>query len=459
MKVQQQTPSIATLYTRDPSSLVLTVTELNNTVASILECTFPLLWISGEVSNFTRAASGHWYFTLKDDTAQVRAIMFRGRAQTADFTPKEGDRVEVRATVSLYTARGDFQLNVEAIRHAGTGNLYEAFLRLKAKLEQEGLFDIRKKVPLPGFVRTIGLVTSPKAAALRDVLTTLARRAPHVNLILYPAAVQGEEAAPKIAQAITAASTRAECDVLLICRGGGSIEDLWSFNEEIVARAISACTIPTITGVGHETDFTIADFVADLRAPTPTGAAELVTRSRQDWHDTLQAVMEKMQYTMKRLVQSHMQSTDLLARRLVSPAAYIERERIRLHSRAFGLTQARNNLDTQLKHELSQLNIRLRTHLPDTRAWRFALAHCRKQLNSGITLQLTQERQTTLSLAAQIELLSPERTLKRGYAILADARGHIIRSPAQLSVRKPVSVQLAEGHARINIESVQPELE
>ena len=312
---------------------------------------------------------------------------------------------------------------------------------------------------MPAFVRTIGLVTSPKAAALRDVLTTLARRAPHVNLILYPAAVQGEEAAQKIAQAITVASVRAECDVLLICRGGGSIEDLWSFNEEIVARAVSACTIPTITGIGHETDFTIVDFVADLRAPTPTGAAELVTRSHQDWHDTLRSVIEKMRYAMKRLCENHMQSTDLLAKRLVSPAAYIERERVSLHSRAFALTQARNNLSTRLKHELAQLNIRLRTQLPDTRARRLAVAHCRKQLNSGITLQLTQERQTTSSLAAQIELLSPERTLKRGYAIITDARGNIIRAPAQLPVRKPVSVQLAEGSARISIESVQPELE
>ena len=243
----------------DESTPVLTVSELNSTAAKILEHSFPLLWVSGEISNLTKAASGHWYFTLKDNNAQVRSVMFRGKAQSVGFIPKDGDKVEVRAVVTLYTARGEFQLNVEAMRHAGLGSLYEAFLRLKAKLGDEGLFDEERKRNLPVFARTIGIVTSPQAAALRDILTTLSRRAPHVNVILYPTPVQGEDAAGKIASAITLASVRAECDVLLICRGGGSIEDLWSFNEEVVARAIAACSIPTISGVGHETDFTIAD--------------------------------------------------------------------------------------------------------------------------------------------------------------------------------------------------------
>src|SRR5690606_38492330 len=239
------------------TAAVLTVSALNQAVARMLERSFPLSWISGEISNFTRAASGHWYFTLKDDAAQVRAVMFRGRAQYADFTPREGDRVEVRALVTLYAPRGDYQLNVEAIRRAGVGNLYEAFLQLKEKLAAEGLFDAARKRPLPEFARTIGIITSPQAAALRDVLTTLRRRAPHVRVILYPTPVQGEGTATKIAQAIATASARRECDVLLVCRGGGSIEDLWSFNHEIVARTIVGCDIPVIVGVGHETDFTI----------------------------------------------------------------------------------------------------------------------------------------------------------------------------------------------------------
>src|SRR6476469_8138554 len=222
---------------------VLTVTSLNQQVARLLERSVPLSWISGEISNFTRAASGHWYFTLKDDGAQVRAVMFRGRAQYADFMPREGDRVEVRALVTLYAPRGDYQLNVEAIRRAGVGSLYEAFLRLKQQLDAEGLFDPLRKRPLPAFAKTVGIVTSPQAAALRDILATLRRRAPHVAVILYPTPVQGDGAGRKIADAIQAASARAECDVLLVCRGGGSIEDLWSFNEEAVARAIAGCAM------------------------------------------------------------------------------------------------------------------------------------------------------------------------------------------------------------------------
>ncbi|MGB6054170.1 MAG: exodeoxyribonuclease VII large subunit, partial [Burkholderiaceae bacterium] len=225
---------------------VLSVSTLNLAVARMLERNFPLCWVGGEISNFTRAVSGHWYFTLKDDAAQVRAVMFRGRAQYAGFTPREGERVEVRATVTLYAARGDFQLNVEAIRRAGLGNLYEAFLRLKEQLTAEGLFDPARKRPLPVFARTVGIVTSPQAAALSDVLTTLARRAPHVRVILYPTPVQGAGAAEKIRAAIELASRRAECDLLLVCRGGGSIEDLWAFNDEGVARAIAGCALPVI---------------------------------------------------------------------------------------------------------------------------------------------------------------------------------------------------------------------
>src|SRR6476620_6586383 len=228
---------------------VLTVSALNQAVGRMLERSFPLTWIGGEISNFTRAASGHWYFTLKDSGAQVRAVMFRGRAQYAGFMPREGDRVEVRALVTLYAPRGDYQLNVEAIRRAGIGNLYEAFLQLKARLTEEGLFDPARKRSVPLFARTVGIVTSLQAAALRDVLTTLRRRAPHVAVVLYPTPVQGEGSAQKIAQAIATASLRAECDVLLVCRGGGSMEDLWSFNHEAVARAIANCTMPVISGV------------------------------------------------------------------------------------------------------------------------------------------------------------------------------------------------------------------
>ncbi|MEO8598649.1 MAG: exodeoxyribonuclease VII large subunit, partial [bacterium] len=311
---------------------ILSVTELNQAVARMLERGFPLTWVAGEISNFTRAASGHWYFTLKDSAAQVRAVMFRGRAQYADFIPKDGDRVELRTLVTLYAPRGDYQLNVEAIRRAGLGNLFEAFLRLKEKLELEGLFDPGRKRRLPAFAKTIGIVTSPQAAALRDILTTLQRRAPHVEIILYPTPVQGEGAAAKISHAIRLASNRGDCDVLLLCRGGGSIEDLWSFNDEAVARAIVDCNMPVIAGVGHETDFTIADFAADLRAPTPTAAAELAVTPRADWLAIVMTQADALQRAIQRQLSERGQTLDWLSHRLQSPKTTIARERLQLQA-------------------------------------------------------------------------------------------------------------------------------
>ena len=443
----------------DQSAPVLTVSELNSTAAKILEHSFPLLWISGEISNFTKAASGHWYFTLKDNNAQVRSVMFRGKAQSVGFIPKEGDKVEVRALVTLYTARGEFQLNVEAMRHAGMGNLYEAFLRLKAKLEAEGLFSEERKRRLPVFARTIGIVTSPKAAALRDILTTFSRRAPHVRLILYPTPVQGEGAAEKIAAAIMQASIHAECDVLLVCRGGGSIEDLWSFNEEVVSRAIAACSIPTISGIGHETDFTIADFAADVRAPTPTGAAEMAAKARQDWIDHLETLSGHLQMAMKRHLRNAQQDTDLLARRLISPAAYIEREKIHLQSLAAKLTHTSDTIVSSSRYQLSHLGTRLKAQLPDIRHYRSLLETGWRHMKSGMGSLVKQRKQEICSLASQLELLSTKRTLERGYAIITDKNGHVIRSPQQLPVRKSVSIQLAQGSAQVSIETVQPELE
>ena len=262
------------------SSPVLGVSALNRMAREALEAALPLLWVGGEISNLTRASSGHVYFTLKDANAQVRCAMWRNRAQLLAFRPENGMRVEARALVTLYEARGDYQLNVEAVRPAGIGDLFEAFKRLKDKLAAEGLFDAEAKRALPRFPRAIGLITSPAAAALRDVLVTLERRAPQLSIVLYPAPVQGADAATRLTDAVRSASARAHGDgieVLLLVRGGGSLEDLWSFNDEALARALRNCSVPVISGVGHETDFTIADFAADLRAPTPTGAAELVS--------------------------------------------------------------------------------------------------------------------------------------------------------------------------------------
>ncbi|RJG08047.1 exodeoxyribonuclease VII large subunit [Noviherbaspirillum cavernae] len=438
---------------------VVSVSALNQAVARMLERNFPLAWVSGEISNFTRAASGHWYFTLKDDAAQVRAVMFRGRAQYAGFTPREGDKVEVRALVTLYAPRGDYQLNVEAIRRAGVGNLYEAFLQLKEKLNAEGLFDPLRKRALPVFARTIGIVTSPQAAALRDILSTLRRRAPHVRVILYPTPVQGEGAAQKIAQAIATASNRAECDVLLVCRGGGSIEDLWSFNEEIVARAIAAATMPVVSGVGHETDVTIADFAADLRAPTPTAAAELAAPPRADWLATLDAHADDLRRAMKRRLSDAAQTLDWLSRRLVSPSTYIAHERLRLHGFQARLAHATRTPLKQARFSLTHLQTRLAAQLPDTASRRTQLTYDARRMIALMRANTGRERQALGALAAQLELLNPRRTLERGYAIVMDSKGKLVRAPRDLRPRDVVTMRLAEGSAEVGIASVQPTLE
>ena len=445
-----------TAYAAPP---VLSVTALNGQVARLLERSFPLVWIGGEISNFTRASSGHWYFTLKDDAAQVRAVMFRSRAQYAGFNPREGDKVEVRALVTLYGARGDYQINVEAIRRAGVGQLYEAFLRLKEKLNGQGLFDADRKRPLPLFTRSIGIVTSPQAAALRDVLTALRRRAPHVHIVLYPAPVQGQFAADKIAEAIMTASRRAEVDVLLVVRGGGSIEDLWSFNEECVARAIAACSIPVIAGVGHETDVTIADFAADMRAATPTAAAELAATPRADWMASLSADALDLRRAMARQLSEASQGLDSLSRRLLSPTAQIAHQRLKLRAMAASLTHAVRAPLGRGGVTLAQLQQRWARHRPDMRTLRAQILSEQRHLNASVCTLVKQRRDSLGALTAQLELLNPQRTLERGYAIVSNAKGEALRSPDAIKARTALTVRLAEGSAQVRVSSVQTELE
>jgi exodeoxyribonuclease VII large subunit len=437
---------------------VITVTALNQSVARLLERSFPLTWIAGEISNFTRASSGHWYFTLKDDGAQVRAVMFRGRAQYAGFVPREGDKVEVRALVTLYGPRGDYQINVEAIRRAGVGALFEAFMRLKERLSAAGLFDEDRKRPLPLFARTIGIVTSPQAAALRDVLTALKRRAPHINVVLYPTLVQGQLAAEQIALAIRTASARAECDVLLVCRGGGSIEDLWCFNDEGVAYAIAECSMPVISGVGHETDFTIADFAADLRAATPTAAAELAATPRGDWLASLRADATDLRRAMRRTLDDAAQSLDSAGLRLLSPTARIRQQRLELLALSTAMMHANRAPLNHARYTLDRLAGRLAARRPDTRAVRAHLAALQHRCSVDIHARLGRQRAALHGLAAQLELLNPQRTLERGYAIVTGPDGAILRSPAQLQPRSTINVRLADGSADVDVAGVQPRI-
>ena len=391
----------------------MTVSELNRLANQILTQSFPLFWVSGEVSNLTRAASGHWYFSLKDSTAQVRCVMFKGRNSYLDWVPKEGDKVEARCNVTLYEARGDFQLTVEFLQRAGLGALFEAFEKLKLKLQAEGLFDNAFKKRLPAHPKKIGIVTSPDAAALRDVLTTLKRRMPSIQVVIYPTPVQGKDAATLIANAIQQANLRAECDVLIICRGGGSIEDLWQFNEEIVARTIADCTIPTVSGVGHETDFTICDFVADIRAATPTAAAELVTPSRDSLLNALSQLKSQLSRTAQYLLNQRAQALDYLARRLISPVQQIE----------------------QQKSQLAQISYRLTT---------------------SVNQQLQTKQHNLLRLSQNLQHLNPQAVLTRGYAFVQNELGEIISSSQQLKSGDEVTLTFGKGSAEANISKTKP---
>jgi len=437
---------------------VISVSALNQAVARLLERSFPLQWISGEISNFTRASSGHWYFTLKDDAAQVRAVMFRGRAQYAGFVPREGDKVEVRALVTLYGPRGDYQINVEAIRRAGVGSLFEAFQRLKERLAAAGLFDSERKRALPLFPRTIGIVTSPQAAALRDVLIALRRRAPHVNVVLYPTLVQGQQAASQIAAAIDTASRRAECDVLLVVRGGGSMEDLWCFNEEVVAYAVANCNVPVVSGVGHETDFTICDFAADVRAATPTAAAELAATPRADWLGSLRADATDLRRAMRRAMSDATQTLDNLQRRLLSPTARIAQQRMQLQSLSTAMMHATRNPLQQARFTVDRLAGRLAARKPDASKVRAAMEALQHRAGASMRTQLAQRRDALNALSAQLELLNPQRTLERGYAIVTDAAGAVLRDPAHIRPGQSLGVRLAEGSAEIGVATVQPTL-
>jgi len=384
------------------SAPVLSVSALLRSVRETLERRFPPAWIAGEISNFRPASSGHWYFTLKDEAAQVDCVMFRSRAAALDWEPAEGMRVEARSLVTLYEPRGRFQLNVEHMRRAGLGPLYERFLRLKAQLEKEGLFDPAAKRDIPPFPRSIGIVTSLQAAALRDVLTTLRRRNPAIAVIVYPAPVQGEGAAPRIAQMLATANARAECDVLLLVRGGGSIEDLWQFNDEVVARAIRASAIPVVVGVGHETDVTIADFAADRRAPTPTAAAEMVSPSRGELLARVAELSRRATREALRRIEYAMQSVDALARRLVHP-----RERLRA-SRGL-LEQLAARLASAASHRLD-----------------------------NFAAQLAQ-------LGAALASLNPGAVLERGYSLTRDARGEVVTDAARVAEGDRLRTTLAKG--------------
>ncbi len=434
----------------------ISVTELNRRARNLIEAKFELLWVSGELSNVTRAASGHYYFVLKDDEAQVRCVMFRNRAAALGFKPENGMQVDVRALPSLYEARGEFQLGVESMRRAGLGALFEAYERLKAKLSAEGMFDAARKRALLAFPKTVGLVTSLQAAALRDVLTTLNRRAPMINVILYPTAVQGANAAEEIAAAIDTARARREVDVLIVCRGGGSIEDLWSFNAEVVARAIvrfqDEVQIAVVSGVGHETDFTICDFVADQRAPTPTAAAEMVSPDVLQLRAEVATMRTGFARQLRRTLDTAYQRVDRAQRSLLSPQDRVTRERERLMLIEAGLRRALAANLSRATFTSALLKQRLSAQRPDLSRQRSALQQQRASL-----MQSIQRTQMTCSARLQgftqaLQLLAPSRVLERGYSIV-EHDGAILRDSTKVQAGDAITVRLARGSIDAEVKS------
>lgn len=443
------------MHVDDSNSAIITVAELNRRAREFIEAGFPLLWIAGEVSNFTRAASGHCYFSLKDATAQVRCVFFRHKAALVDWKPENGMQVEVRALPTLYEARGDFQLTVEAMRRSGLGALFEAFERLKRKLEQEGLFDPSRRKAIPEFPGTVGVVTSPKAAALRDVLTTLARRMPGIRVVIYPTPVQGEGAGEKIAQAIRTASARKEIDVLIVCRGGGSMEDLWAFNEEVVARAIVGCPMPVVSGVGHETDFTIADFVADARAPTPTAAAELVSPKRTELLMRVGLLAARLSRDIDRVLNTRMQHLDYLGKRLVHPGERIDAESRHMGHLANRLHSAATHALDAATWNLSGLLQRLRDGLPDIDAQIARQQALRLRLQHGQARVLEQHEARLVKMQANLAHLNPRAVLDRGYSIVEKRDGQIVRSAEQVVAGESLRLTFARGAAQTSVEHIE----
>lgn len=433
----------------------LTVSALNRAVSGLLQRSFPLVRVRGEIANLTRAASGHWYFALKDDQAQARCVMFRARNQLLGWMPRDGDEVEVGAVVSLYETRGEFQLSIESMRRAGQGRLFEEFLRLKAQLAADGLFGSERKRALPRIPRRVAVVTSMQAAALSDVVTALCRRAPYVGIIIYPVTVQGVAAAGPIAAMLRKVSRRAAgdgVDVVLLVRGGGSIEDLWAFNEEAVARAIVSCTVPVVVGVGHESDITIADFAADLRAPTPTAAAELVAPAGA----VLQADIERWMRQLQRLqvlrVQAFAQRLDYAQRALAKPRMPILAldHRIRsLLSRVVG----------ELRHALNAHRTQfatLRGQLLGWRRTRFVVEPSERvaSLTAYVSRSVNLHSTRLTALTARLHAIDPHAVLARGYAIAFGPDGRAVSDAAQLQSNDELRLLFARGRAQVQVRSV-----
>ncbi|MFR9720467.1 exodeoxyribonuclease VII large subunit [Aeromonas diversa] len=441
------------------ASQVYTVTRLNSAVRMLLEHEIGTVWLNGEISNLAMPASGHWYFSLKDLSSQVRCAMFKGSNRRVPLRPRDGMQVLVQARVSLFEPRGDYQLIVESMQPAGDGVLAMRFEELKQRLTIEGLFDAGRKRPLPAQPRAVGIITSATGAALHDMLTVLRRRAPSLPVIIYPTQVQGQAAIGQIVHALYTANRRAEVDVIILGRGGGSLEDLWCFNEEAVARAIAQSTIPVVSAVGHEVDVTISDFVADLRAPTPSAAAELVAPDQGQLRERLDALDLRLRRSALQLLQGSRHRLTLLAKRLEhrDPQRTLEQQSQRLDELALRLERQMSRQLQGSERRLAQLAQRLERHTPARRIEEGRRRHqlAGERLTAAMTRQLAGRSHRIGMLAARLDGVSPLATLGRGYAILRDEAGKVVTSPRDTRVGARLSARLAEGGLTLSVEELE----
>lgn len=444
------------IFTSSTDRDVLSVSQLNRKAKQLLETHLPLLWVEGELSNVSQPSSGHWYFTLKDEQAQVRCAMFRNRNMLVRFAPRQGQQVLIRARVSLYEGRGDYQLIVEHMEEAGFGALQRAFEALKLKLANEGLFDDAYKQPLPSLPKHIAVITSPTGAAIRDVLSVLNRRFPAIPVTVIPVAVQGKEAAPQIVRAIELANRAGLFDVIILARGGGSLEDLWPFNEESVARAIHASELPLVSAVGHEVDFTIADFVADLRAPTPSAAAELLVPDAEDWLETFAGYEILLQEAIERKLQSFKQRLEWLRTRLRHPGERLQQQAQRLDGLELRLVRAVDHQLLRCHTRLNTLVLRQKPLQPRLRINQLnqQVSQHHAALVKNMQRHLRAQQQRLAEAARLLQTVSPLNTLQRGYAIATDSHHKVITTSNQIAPGDSINARLAEGELQCRVEKI-----
>ena len=440
------------------TSDVYTVSRLNRAVRRLLEEAFPAVWVQGELSNLARPASGHLYFTLKDSAAQVRCAMFKNRQSGLRFKPENGILIVARANIGLYEGRGDYQLIIESMQPAGAGALQLAFEALKLKLSGEGLFAETHKKPIPPFPRTIGVITSATGAAVRDILSVLARRFPPGRVIIYPAPVQGAGAAAKIATMIELADARRECDVLILARGGGSLEDLWAFNEESVARAVFACAIPLISGIGHEIDFSIADFVADQRAPTPSAAAELASPDAAKLALRLQRHASQLSRILTTRLRQHQQQLEHLARRLPWPGQRLQQQAQRVDEYSLRLIHQIEKRLGQDRIRLAGLNARVNDQNPAAKIAQQAqaLSNLEQRFKRAIKTIINNAGQRLGTLQQILQTVGPLATLERGYAIVTERQsGRIVREAKGLKTGDQLQIRIARAEIDSRVDAIR----